>query len=122
MIALMLLLVRPLGMTGVCIGIAIAGAGCRGIFQIVYGCRLMGLTLRTYFTRALLRPLLLAGVAAIGMATLHPWSAPATWLTLIAYGAIFSTLYFAMTFVLLGGYEALRLRRAAVASAAAQMP
>ena len=123
MIALMLILVRPMGMTGVCIGIAIAGTGCRGIFQVIYGCRLMGVTLQTYFAQAFLRPLLLAAASAIAMAALHPWSAPETWRTLIAYATIFTVLYFGLALVVLGGLARLRLSRARLASsAAAQAP
>jgi hypothetical protein len=110
MIALMAVLVRPWGLTGVCIGIAIAGLACRGIFQIVYGCRLMEVSLASYFARALLRPLLLAIAAGIAMATLHPWSASETWLTLIAYATIFTVPYIGMAFVVLGGYAQLRAR------------
>ena len=108
MVALMFALVAPWGMPGVCIGIALAGAACRGIFQIVYGCRLTSVPITTYFRRALLRPFILAAIVGAAMTLLHPWSAPTSWLRLVAYATVFTIAYGGLGLALLGGYARFR--------------
>jgi O-antigen/teichoic acid export membrane protein len=122
MVALMLILVRPMGLTGVCIAIALAGTACRGIFQIAYGCRLMRVDFATYFAAALLRPLVLALIIGICAAAVQTRAAPHRWLPLLLHAAILSIGYFAIGMIVLGGYRQIRPHRALAPSPAPTPP
>lgn len=98
----MLLVVRPWGLTGVCVAFAVAALLCRGVFQLVYGCRLVGVELRQYVAVVLGKSLAVsvAPAALLGAAVwVYP---PETWLALFAYGVAFSVVFGASSVWLLG--------------------
>jgi O-antigen/teichoic acid export membrane protein len=108
MVGLMVALVHPMGLMGICIAVAIAGTLCRGVFQILYGCHLIRLSLWRYTIEALLRPVVLAaptGVVLYLVAQRYPAD---TWIKLAAYGLVFSLVYFGGALVLLGGADQVR--------------
>ena len=105
MVVLMIVLVKPLGLVGVCLAVAVAGLLCRGVFQVVYGCHLMRVSVWTYFIEAILRPTVIATVTGAGLWLMAEKHAPDTWLKLFIYGISFSLIYFAFALVALGGYE-----------------
>jgi O-antigen/teichoic acid export membrane protein len=85
-IVLGLTLVRPFGLTGVCVAVAVAAALCRGTVQFVYACRLLELRPWTYAVHSALPAFATSALPAVSLVLLV-WQAPPTgWLTLIAYG------------------------------------
>jgi O-antigen/teichoic acid export membrane protein len=97
-----ILLVRPMGVVGVCIAFAVAGFICRGVFQVVYGCYLIKVPLSQYLVEAMLRPVLAAVIPTAllyAAVTLHQ---PATWMTLILYTAAFSMVFIMTSYWALG--------------------
>jgi O-antigen/teichoic acid export membrane protein len=105
MVVLMVLLVKPMGLVGVCLAVAVAGFLCRGIFQVIYGCHLMRVSVWRYSLEALLRPTVLAVVLGAALWLAADRHAPDTWLKLFIYGTVFSLLYFGIALVALGGYD-----------------
>jgi O-antigen/teichoic acid export membrane protein len=121
MVGLMVGFVRPWGLVGVCLAIAVAGTVCRGVFQIVYGCHLTKVRLSSYFAQALARPLILAIVAAAAMRLVTAWRLPMSWLALLGYTMVFSLCYFGIAIVFLGGYEHMRVYREPIVDAVPEM-
>jgi O-antigen/teichoic acid export membrane protein len=92
-VGLALALVRPLGLVGVCLGFAVPGFLCRGVFQLVYASRLVKVPLRQY-AREVAMPVLLAAagpIVVLGM--LARWRAPQGWLLLLAYLTVYGCLF-----------------------------
>jgi O-antigen/teichoic acid export membrane protein len=92
-VGLALALVGPYGVYGVCVGMAVPGALCRGLFQMVYGCRSLGVPLATYARRALLPPLVTALPPTLLLAAVTFLHEPETWAQLVLYAAGFGLLY-----------------------------
>jgi O-antigen/teichoic acid export membrane protein len=113
-IGLSLALVRPLGLTGVCLAVAVPGSVCRGLCQMAYACRLVRLPLRTYLLRGLLPAVLAAAPPAAGLALLAGWHAPGSWVLLFGYTAIYGVCFLATG--LLVHRTSVRSRRAAPAA------
>jgi O-antigen/teichoic acid export membrane protein len=88
-ISLGVLLSRSYGLPGVCLAFAVTGAVCRGLIQAVYGCRLLEVPLRLYFTQGMLPPLLAAIPPALLLGVLVSWREPKTWLELAVFGAVY---------------------------------
>jgi O-antigen/teichoic acid export membrane protein len=84
-VALALALVRFLGLTGVCLAMAIPGAISRGLCQMTYACHIVKLPLRTYLLFGLLPAVSTALLPAIVLALLVSWHAPTSWVQLIGY-------------------------------------
>ena len=122
MVGLMIALVHPMELMGVCIAVAISGTLCRGIFQIIYGCHLIRLSVWRYMAEALLRPTILAlltGVVLYFVAARYPAD---TWVKLGAYGVFFSLMYFGGVLILLGGADYVRAYLARKRAARAEQP
>ena len=84
-LTLSLLLVKPLGLVGVAIAVAVPNVlFC--VFAICYACRVLDVSLRQYLVKAWLTPLLLACLPALIWCTLTPVSA--TWVEIGAGIAI----------------------------------
>lgn len=84
---------RYWGTMGVCVVFAAAGVLCRGVFQIVYACRVIGVPVWKYVDVAILRPVLVALLpgAVLGVAVI--WRSPASWLEFVVYGVGFSLIF-----------------------------
>lgn len=102
-VALALVLMRPLGLLGVCLGVALPGAVFRGIGPLVFGCRLARVSLREYARRSLLPPFAAVAIPGLGLAALAYWRPPAGWLELVLETGLFGVSYgiFA-AFILIG--------------------
>jgi O-antigen/teichoic acid export membrane protein len=92
-IGLALALVRPYGLPGVCVAVAVPGALCRGVCQIVYVCRLVNLPLRAYVMKGLLPAAVVAAPPALGLALATRWHQPQTWAELFGYGLTYGVCY-----------------------------
>jgi hypothetical protein len=90
---------------GVCIAVAISGTLCRGVFQIIYGCHLIRVSVLRYATQAVLRPVALAAITGVGLYTIAQRYPADTWIKLAAYGFIFSFVYFGGALIVLGGAD-----------------
>jgi len=105
---LIMALVRDLGIVGVCIGTAIAAFLTRGLFQWVYGCRLIGISVATYVRRVFLPVSALASlpIAALFVATVL--LGPTTFVAILLLGAAYAVLYALVLGWALLGYARLR--------------
>ncbi|MFO0904068.1 MAG: oligosaccharide flippase family protein [Pirellulales bacterium] len=86
-----LALIQPWGAVGMAIAVAIGDGLCEGLFSLIYGCRVVGVSLRDYLwtvasaaARSVLVPCALLAAAL-------QWRPVETWLDLIAYGTTFAT-------------------------------
>lgn len=91
------------GALGVCIVFGATGLILRGVFQLVYGARVLEVSLDRYITGALLPALGAAAVPATLLWAAVIWHQPASWLELIGYAAAFGTLHALSAVWLLGG-------------------
>ncbi len=110
-VAGMLLVMKHFGLVGVCIAFAAAALLCRGIFQLVYGCSLVGVPVRHYLLVAILKPL---GVSLLPAAVLLAalWAhSPATWAQVFIYGLGFTAVFGATSLWMLGLWQYLPLER-----------
>lgn len=107
-VALGLTLAQPFGLMGVCAAFAIPGALFRGVFPIIYGCRVMEVPILHYVSRVLIRPILAIAIPAAGLAMLVNQRPPHGWSELICYGGAFSLAYGAACCIVVLGPEQLR--------------
>ncbi len=88
-LTLAFLLAPVYGLTGVCLAVAIPGTLCRGVLQMLYACRAIGLPVWRYLAEATL-PAAAAGLLpALGLLVLVRWRPPHTWFWLAAYAAAY---------------------------------
>src|SRR5262249_10768623 len=66
-VALTVALLDPWGLTGACLAVAIPAVVCRGVAQIVQGCRVANVSLGRYTRAALLPPLVCAALPAAAL-------------------------------------------------------
>jgi hypothetical protein len=109
-IALTVALLDPWGLMGACLAVAIPAFVCRGVAQIVQGCRVANVSLWRYARSALLPPLACATLPAAALAAVVALHRPQTWAELLLYGVCYALLYLVGN-VPLVGFE--RLRRQA---------
>jgi O-antigen/teichoic acid export membrane protein len=117
---LILGLIGPEGVRGVCVGVALAGFLVRGFAQWLYGCRLLNIRVSAYARRVFI-PVTLAGtfpVLALYVSTLSlkPDSFSSIFLLGIGYGIVFAT----TVSLDLIGYS--RLKALAISSLQPQQP
>lgn len=103
----MLLVVKAHGLVGVCIVFACAAFLCRGVFQMVYGCRLLKVSVWRYVGTALFKPLAVAVLPGTILATAVWARPPASWIELLLYGAGFSAVFAVAVLWLLGWWTCL---------------
>jgi len=108
LVPLILVLITRGGVTGVCIGVAIAAFWARGLAQWLYGCRLLRVSLGAY-SREVFIPVTLAAagpVAALYVAVLT--LAPHSFAAIFAVGIAYTLLYAATLAWTLLGYARLK--------------
>jgi O-antigen/teichoic acid export membrane protein len=112
-IGLALALVGPYGNAGACLAFAVNATLFRGVGQLVYTCRVVGLTGRQYLALALLPPVAVAAPSAATLAALVHWVDPRSWPALIscvsAYVAVFC-----LILLIVEGYDITHIARVAV--------
>ena len=116
-VLLMLLLMRPLGLVGACIALAVSATFCRGLALMLQGCWLTGTGLGSYVMNAILAPLACAVLPAAALGAMLLWHRPANWLQLILYIAIYTILFVLNTGLLLGLGNLRNARHQALAKA-----
>lgn len=97
-----LLLLKPFGVGGACVAFAVAAACCRGLFTLVYGCRVARLPLRQYARRVILPALATAAPAILLLGVLLRLRAPDGWPDLTLYGAAAAAAFAVATWPFLG--------------------
>ncbi|MDB5293878.1 MAG: hypothetical protein JWL69_5119 [Phycisphaerales bacterium] len=115
-VCLALILVGHWGLVGVCVGFVLPGTLLRGVFQLVFACRLVKVSAGEYL-KSVAAPVLTAALlptAALVLAA-H-WRRPESWLDLILYGGLFGIIYLAIMASALGYHTAVR-RQLALRSA-----
>ncbi|HEX2970896.1 MAG TPA: hypothetical protein VHP11_01105, partial [Tepidisphaeraceae bacterium] len=88
-ILLAMILVKPYGMIGVCLAFAIPAMLCRGIFQLVYVCRLVGVSVGAYLRQVFLPVVLASSLPATALAVAVHWRTPRNWPQLLLYIAAY---------------------------------
>jgi O-antigen/teichoic acid export membrane protein len=83
------------GLSGVALCVAAAGLVFRGVLQIQYGCRLIGLPVVDYLRAVYLRTTLIGALPIAALALLEAWFPATTWLQFLLAGAVYALLYWA---------------------------
>ena len=110
-VTLACLLAKPFGLEGVCVAFAVPATLSRGIFQLLYGCRLVGISARVYLTQAIAPAVGMAAFAAAVLGAAVAWGQPRGAAGFLLYAAAFGLAYLAAAAVLLVGFERLNLIR-----------
>ena len=87
------LLMRPFGLAGFCVGLSVAAALCRGVVILAFTCRFAKIRLRDYLRIVFLKPAGLALVPALSLWGLISLRPPDTWMRLVLYCAVFTTMF-----------------------------
>lgn len=109
------------GLGGVALGFAIPGLFCRGLFQLFYASRLVGVPVRAYLNESLRPALATAALPGLGLALLVQWRPAHTWADLILYTGSYSLCYLAACGGLLWRHLAAARRLEAVAARPSQV-
>lgn len=107
-VALASVLSDPYGLMGICVAFAIPAALGRGVVQLVYGCRLIGVSLRDYLRTSIIPAVACALPAALLLATLVVRQPPRSSALFLIDSACYAAVYVATCLVLLIGREGLR--------------
>jgi O-antigen/teichoic acid export membrane protein len=99
----------PLGLMGVCIAFAVPATLCRGLFQSIYGCRLIGMSPLRYARDVIAPTLGMAVAIALAMELIMALKPPGSSVQFIAYSAVYSIAYFTAFALLLIGRHRLTL-------------
>ena len=81
------------GLAGVCVAFAVPATLCRGLFQLVYGCRLVGVSPTAYLRGAVVPALAAASVPAGMLWAALAWSPPSTTSGSLFFGTCYSLIY-----------------------------
>lgn len=98
------LLVGRLGILGVGIALGVAALGCRGVFTLVYGCRVMGVSLAAYGRDVGLPVLLWTAPIVAALGALRLAYSPGTWLELLVVGGAAAGVMALAAWRLVGGH------------------
>jgi hypothetical protein len=90
---------------GVCVVFAVAALLCRGVFQVVYSCRVMEVRVGQYVLATILVPLGAAALPAAMLGAAIAWREPVGWLGFVWYGMAYSLAYAGVTGWLLGALD-----------------
>jgi O-antigen/teichoic acid export membrane protein len=98
------------GVLGVAVVFAVAGLLCRGVFLVLYACRLMELPVKSYALRAILTPLGVSLVPATLLEAAVYWRSPESWFEFAAYAVGFSVVFGGINMWMLGAMRYLPAR------------
>jgi O-antigen/teichoic acid export membrane protein len=90
------------GLAGMAAAAALAAFACRGIWQMIFACRVVGLPIRRYLVDALLPAVETAAPPAVLLAVLTVVRPVAGWLDMIGYLGIFALAYAGSALLCLG--------------------
>lgn len=91
--ALGIVLMRPMGIAGLCLGMAIAAFVSRGVAILIYSCRQNNVGIAEYVSTALIPPMGVAILPTLGLWMLIRVHPPDTWLRLIGYSTLFAIMF-----------------------------
>jgi membrane protein EpsK len=83
---------RPWGVIGVVAAVAVGDAVCEGLFSLIYGCRLLGMSAVRYAARIASATAVALALPCGLLAAVTWWRPVSGWLDLILYGGVFSLL------------------------------
>lgn len=92
-VALSLLMVKPYGLMGVCVAFALSATLLRGVYQMIYGCRLIGVSIARYLAVSILPVLGISIPPALVLWEMTRWMQPQGWVTLIGCLAVYAVLH-----------------------------
>jgi O-antigen/teichoic acid export membrane protein len=81
------------GLPGVCVTLAIPAALCRGVWPMVFACRILQVPLPVYLVRALLPALLVAAGPIVLLSLATSYWLPGSWPAMFVFGGVFMALY-----------------------------
>lgn len=93
------------GVAGVCVAFGVAAMTCRGVFQMLYASRLLGVRSSHYVMHSLIIPLLVATLPCAILVTATSMHRPSNWPQMFLYGGGFAAIYGVTAFLLLGGLK-----------------
>ena len=85
-----LALLRPWGVTGMVFAVALGDAVCEGLFSLIYGCQLLGMSATRYAARIAGNTVVALSIPCGLLAAVTWWRPVSSWLDLIIYGSTFS--------------------------------
>lgn len=88
-----LLIARGAGLEGVAACVAGAAFIFRGVLQVHYGCRLLGVRLAEYLRAVFLRTSLIGAVPIAVLAIVQAWLPPTSWVEFLLEGTLYALLY-----------------------------
>jgi O-antigen/teichoic acid export membrane protein len=95
------------GLVGICIAQAFAATLCRGVMQMVYGCRQGRIPITQYVLQAFAPAAAAAGVPFLVLTALVTFHSPQSWMELVLYWLAFTVCY-AVGCVFLFGVESVK--------------
>jgi O-antigen/teichoic acid export membrane protein len=104
-VPLSLALMPTYGLAGFCLAFAAPAVVCRGVLPIAYGCVLLHMPTGRFAQHVFLPVTLTWLPAALGLAGLVGWRAPADWSQLFLYASAFSAIYLALICSFLIGWD-----------------
>jgi O-antigen/teichoic acid export membrane protein len=102
-------LISPYGLIGVCVAQAVSACLCRGILQLIFACRVVGLAVLPYLWRSFVPAVLAAALPAGLLGILVAFRQPKNWFELMGYGLIYAACYL-VSCLFLTGVEPVRAR------------
>ena len=98
-------LVRPFGLMGVVVSIAVAGAICRGIVLTIYACRFLEVPLSDYLREAVWPPLSLAAAALFVSKIAIDVIEPTTWGLFLSHCVFYTVIFAACSFTMVSAEQ-----------------
>jgi O-antigen/teichoic acid export membrane protein len=80
------------GLAGACVSLAVSATACRGFGTLALGLRQCGVGWPAYVRAVIVPPILALSLPAAGLAVLVAARPPGSWITLVAFGAVFFVL------------------------------
>jgi O-antigen/teichoic acid export membrane protein len=101
----LLLLLAPADLSGVCVAIAVPAMLCRGLYRLLYACRLVQVSLWRYLRHTFVPTLgvIIPGAAMVALTT--SLYTPDSWPRLIAVGAAYSVVFWGVAAIGVFGWE-----------------
>jgi len=81
------------GLNGVAICVAAAAFVFRGVLQVLYGCRLIGISIPAYLRAVYLRTSIIGAAPIVALAMLQAWLPPVSWVQFLLEGTFYALVY-----------------------------
>lgn len=95
--------IKPFGVVGVCVAIAVSSFLFRGFGPWILACRLLDVSAPLYLRKAVLPVVAVWAIVVVGVFMIASANPPTGWISLIGYGMLYAALYLpACVFVIFG--------------------